>query len=288
MRKNQSKPQLFQLLTVLILPLFIYFSCKKPTVREGTNEELQNVTLAETTLASPCDNLVCEDCTFQETIENDTSEYTTILGGTYANPYSIANMTQAYNNIHGTHLTSMSTTHYYVRLKPQTEAQFDILDDSLDLELYDYPLDRVVLQDGEYWPDAYTNLVQGEYPWFYTVVPANFQFPSGITYQNLAPLNIPDDDGLVEDEAFNITGNNECNGVIQSKTKSTQTSRAKVLRLNWYSQTFFKIVPLDIIGTMPRVNVCRFRIAALGIIGIMGYCNVSKIRPHRQICIHRE
>ena len=139
-------------------------------------DETQNVLRVQTALANPCDNLVCEDCSFQETIENDTTDYTTILGGTYSNPYSIPTMTQAYNNIHGTNIQSVSTTHYYVRFKPQTIAHLNTLD-SLDLELYDYPLDRVVLQDGDYYPSAYTGLGPNEYPWLYTVVHLNFQFP---------------------------------------------------------------------------------------------------------------
>ena len=197
----------------------ILFSCKKSEITELPLEEIAST--VNTTASSGCDVTVCEDCSFQETIENDTTEYTTILGGTYLNPYSIANMTQAYNNIHGTNLQSVGTTHYYVRFKPQTEADVRTLD-SLDLELYDYPLDRVVIQDGDYWPEAYTNLGQNEYPWFYTVVESNFQFPSGITYENLAPLNIPNDDAALEDEAFNLTGNNECGGGASPSAKIIQ------------------------------------------------------------------
>src|SRR3954467_13998664 len=102
-------------------------------------------------------------------------------------------MTQAYNNVNGTSLTSVPTTHYYVKFKPQSTNDLSVLD-SLDLELYDYPLDREVIQDGDYWPSAYTNLGTNEFPWLYTVVESNFQFPAGITYQILASLNIPDDD----------------------------------------------------------------------------------------------
>jgi hypothetical protein len=237
MKKGQENLPLAKLLTLLLFPLFFYFSCKKADVKKETGEELRDVTSA-VTLSDPCNTLVCEDCTFQETIENDTSEYTTILGGTYANPYSIPNMTQAYNNIHGTHLQSVSTTHYYVKFKPQTDADFNKLD-SLDLELYDYPLDKVVLQDGDYWPSAYTGLGPNEYPWLYTVVPSNFQFPAGITYQNLGSLNIPDNDGLVEDEAFNLTGNNECSGTVLSKSRpslpdSNQSSTAKLVQPDFF------------------------------------------------------
>ena len=100
MGKNQPTLHVIKLPAILISPLFIYFSCKKPDVEKEMGEELQNTTVSA--MGDPCDNLVCEDCTFQETIENDTTEYATVLGGTYSNPYSISTMTQAYNNIHGT------------------------------------------------------------------------------------------------------------------------------------------------------------------------------------------
>ncbi len=127
-------------------------------------------------------------------------------------------MTQAYNYIHGTNIQSVSTTHFYVKFKPQTVSDLNKLD-SLDLELYDYPLDREVIQDGDYWPEAYTGIGPNEYPWLYTVVGSNFQFPSGISYQILASLNIPDDDPTLEDRAFFITGNTEC-----GETTSTNAS----------------------------------------------------------------
>ena len=222
----QTKRQLAKLLTTIFLffSLSILFSCKK-SVLEEPPEVVSSVANATTT--NGCETTICEDCSFQEMIEEDTTEHATVLGGVYSNPYSIANMTLAYNNVNGTNIQSVTTTHYYVRFKPQTEAQLKILD-SLDLELYDHPLDRVVIQDGDYWPEAYANLAPNEYPWFYTVVESNFQFPPGITYQNLAPLNIPNDNAALEDEAFNLTGNNECGGgtipVASSPTGGTQNS----------------------------------------------------------------
>src|SRR5206468_9164007 len=171
MDTKTNKLQLVKRLLIPSVSLFtfsiLFFYCKKAALKEIAP---QNVALAQAPVTSICDSLFCEDCAFQEAIENDTAEYPTILGGTFSNPYSIQTMTQAYNLVHGTHLTSVGTTHYYVRFKPQTVNDLKKLD-SLDLELYDYPLNRVVNQDGDYWPDAYINLAANEYPWLYTVVP---------------------------------------------------------------------------------------------------------------------
>lgn len=227
----QPKPIKLQPLKLFAfaLPILILVGCKKP---DATEIQLPNVSSALSSTTSTCDTTICEDCAFQETIEHDTTEYITILGGTYLNPYSIQNMTQAYNIVYGTNLQSVSTTHYYVKFKPQTEQDFNALD-SLDLELYDYPLDRVVLQDGDYWPDGYTNLGQNEYPWLYTVVQSNFQFPPGISYQIIAPLNIPDNDPAWEDEAELLTGNLECGTTFTKaelpKTDSNQQKSSKIV-----------------------------------------------------------
>jgi len=90
--------------------------------------------------------------------------------------------------------------------------------DSLDLDLFDYPLDKNVIQEGEYWPDAYVGLGQNEFPWLYTVVDAGFQFPAGITHEILESEYIPDDDGPLEDLAFEMTGNEECPNNIDPST----------------------------------------------------------------------
>jgi len=223
MHTNQTRLQLVKPFTLIFLLflLYILFSCKKQELQEPS-EIVSSATSAVPT--NGCETTICEDCTFQEMIEMIRQPYATVLGGTYSNPYSISNMTLAYNIVHGTNVQSVSTTHYYVRFKPQTEADLETLE-SLDLELFDYPLDRIVSQEGDYWPEAYTNLGPNEYPWFYTVVESNFQFPNGILYENLAPLNIPNDDAALENAAFNLTGNNECGGMIATSSSPTNTNQ---------------------------------------------------------------
>src|SRR5690348_6748939 len=94
----------------------IFFGCKKSDFKEPSSEDISSdveVTESVTNMtSSDCDVTVCEDCSLQETIGNDTTNYATVLGGTYTNPYSISNMTLAYNSIHGTNLSSVATTHY--------------------------------------------------------------------------------------------------------------------------------------------------------------------------------
>lgn len=75
MPANQNKLQHAKLLApiVLLFSFSILFSCKKIDVKDSASE---NVSSANTTsnITSECDVTICEDCVFQETIENDTTE----------------------------------------------------------------------------------------------------------------------------------------------------------------------------------------------------------------------
>jgi len=203
---------------LLLIPLFLIpTSCKKINQEEANEikSKSENSQLSSRNPNANCDlsTTICEDCNFQEQADEGEEDSPTILGDVYNNPYSIPNMTAAFNYIYFISITTITTTHYYVRFKPTDAIQCGILD-SLDLDLYDYPLDRQVVQDGDYWPEAYTGLSSGEYPWLYTVVPKNFDFPSEVQRETLAPLHIPDDNTTLEDEAFYITDNSVCDSIV--------------------------------------------------------------------------
>jgi len=171
-------------------------------------EEIQTNSLKP---PSDCDltTTICEDWQVQEYIDEDTANRPTFLGREYINPYSLRNMTTAFNYVYSNNISQVNTTHYYVRFKPRDVFELNLLD-SLDLELYDYPLNYQVLEDGDYWPEAYNGLGQGEHPWLYTVVEQDFRLPDGIQTEILESLHIPNDNQILEDEAFFITGNSEC------------------------------------------------------------------------------
>ena len=115
-----------------------------------------------------------------EPITEYDDELPTILGNQLPNPYTLRNMAAAYNALYGTSLTTVPTTDLYVRFDPTTEEQFAYLEDSLDLALYDHPLDYEVIQDGDYYVDSRKTIE--DLPFLYTVVEPNFEFPSGIPY----------------------------------------------------------------------------------------------------------
>lgn len=211
----KTKSMIFRNFYVCILIiLFFAISCKKNLYNEFNVETKSESNTSSVFLESsnPCElNTTCEDCYFQDQSNNDTTQSPTVLGAVYNNPYSIANMTTAYNNVNSTNISSISTTHFYVRFKPSSPYQLITLD-SLDLELYDYPLNREIINEGDYWPDAYQNLQSNEQPWLYTVVENTFIFPNNIVYEVLESLHIPDDNPALEHNAYTITGHSvDCN-----------------------------------------------------------------------------
>ncbi len=118
-----------------------------------------------------------------------------ILGNQLANPYTVANMQQAYDILYGPGQTIIAN-YMYVRFKSANEDQLGILEDNEDLELQDYPMDYAVTQDGDYYQDP--NLGTEDISWLYTTVPVSYTPPAGIQYQILSTLYIPDNNTVLE------------------------------------------------------------------------------------------
>jgi hypothetical protein len=93
------------------------------------------------------------------------------------------------------------------------EEQTQFLQES-ELNLFDYPLDREVEEEGDYYLQPGMN--PDDYPWLYTVVDISYQPPADIVYEVLQEIHVPDQDIWLEDEALKITGNSiddSCGGI---------------------------------------------------------------------------
>ena len=126
-------------------------------------------------------------------VDNDSIERITVLGAQEPNPYLIPNMQKAYTNL-GYSANLATITNLYVRFKP-TVAQLAVLDSLMEaqgLDLFDTPMDYDVTYEGDYYQDP--SIPDSLPTWQYAVVPPNFSFPPGITYQTLAQIHIPPDD----------------------------------------------------------------------------------------------
>lgn len=192
------------LLFILSFSLMIFASCKKEPFQEIEADEValqkKNARLAGS--AQAMSSGTCVSVVQSETVY-DTLQTQTLLGYKLVNnPYSVTKMRQAYQNLYGTTAT-FTANKKYVRFKPANETQLKTLVEQ-DLDLYDYPLDYEVTQQGDYYNQG---LPATEIPWFYTVVNYSYTPPTGITYQVLENIYVPDNDIYLENEAFRITGN---------------------------------------------------------------------------------
>ncbi len=161
-----------------------------------------------------------------------------ILGEKLKNPYSVENMQKAYDNLQADNTlksaVNIKTTHYYVRFRPKSFQELNILTRDTTLHIYDYPLDVEIKRGGTHYHDP--SIPRNQITWQYTVVPVDYVFPD-IQHQKLADLFLQEETGELEElksgsidyfdwltletEALRITGNldeNEVNGVELKST----------------------------------------------------------------------
>lgn len=129
-------------------------------------------------------------------------------------------MTQAYNTYYASQLTTVPVTDLYVKFSPLNEAQLVLLEDSLDLDLYDYPLDYEVVTDGDYYPQP--GKAAEDMPDFYTTVPVSFTFPAGVPYTILEELHFPHNDVILEALAESIAAGGHYSGVLLNAAQQGQ------------------------------------------------------------------
>lgn len=125
----------------------------------------------------------------QAQVENEQIDLTGItkLGRKLENPYSVINMKKAWESLSRTSKVSKSgdieTTHLYIKFKPKTEEELDLLKRDSTLVLYDIPLDFEVEENGNFYHDPEVPLDQPTYQ--YTSISVNTQLPSGVAYEIL-------------------------------------------------------------------------------------------------------
>lgn len=163
-----------------------------------------------------------------------TDETYMILGSQLNNPYSIPNMTAAYNAFFNMQFGTVSVTHKYVRFAPANESQIAMLDDSLELDVYTHPLDYEVLQDVDLYVPPVGTIE--DIPYLYTVVPANYNLPTNIAYTLLADLHLPEGEAAlyIEElaESMALGANYSSNSFFQGGSNVTMIAREDVTLSN--------------------------------------------------------
>lgn len=137
----------------------------------------------------------------------DSARSATVLAYRLPNPYTVPNMRQAYQNLYGGSGNHINASHLYVRFKPTSKEQLLTLIETLDLDMYEVPLDYKVSHYGDFYQDP--GVPMEEITWQYTVVPVNFSFPAGIQHQTLSEVYVPaENQDVLEAEAQYLVGLN--------------------------------------------------------------------------------
>ncbi len=197
----------------MMLPALVLVSCSK---EGGSPVEVDPVSTKEK----------------EEVVSHEMME----LGRRLENPYSVTNVGAALAALYPTRSSaSVPVSDYYVRFLPKDTCEFNLLSD-LGVEMFDHPMDREILKDGDYYHDP--SLPEEKITWQYAVVSPDFNFPEGIVYELLDKCFIPDEvstrglDGLdwdaIERKSFEITDNG---GLLvpQTRAKSKPSGRIAIV-----------------------------------------------------------
>ena len=212
-----------KILGIVLLISLVIFSCKK-----------ENINQLDTKNKISDDNII--------------NEQMTQLIRKLDNPYSVSNMKNALDSIQRsnkrftTDELEIVTTHLYLKFKPKNNNELEILKDDSSLILYSYPLDYDITL-GTYYHDP---SIPDSLPTYqYCSVPVDKKIPSGIEYELLDELFIPDEnkdginlnktksnDDLVSrlvEESFRLTGNLDSN-TLDRKVKASNWRPAGKIR----------------------------------------------------------
>ena len=104
-----------------------------------------------------------------------------VLGERLTNPYSLNNMRAAYESLYGAGSgDKLKANSLYVRFLPADSTQLSKIS---CLELFDYPLDYEILNEGLRYYDS--DIMENEITWQYANVPVDYAFPEDMKYEIL-------------------------------------------------------------------------------------------------------
>jgi hypothetical protein len=126
---------------------------------------------------------------------NDTVKPIIVGAKITQNPFSVENMTRAWNILYpDCKVTSLNPTDKYIKLKPNSAEQVYELKKDISLTLFEFPLDYKVIEMGDYYDDP----TAGEFQNFYGIIGSEQSMPANIDREVLSELYLDDSDPLLE------------------------------------------------------------------------------------------
>ena len=179
-------------------------------------------------------------------ISNNSSDPEMIkLGKKRENPYSLENVTKAYQTLQTDGVLrvpiNIQATNLYVRFLPKSEEEYQTLKKQ-GYELFDYPLEYERIEGGSYYHDP--SLPTNGFTWIYVVLPIDYIFGE-IKYEIISELVLQSESEVssisaqklkgidtnywsqIEQKSFELTGNEyyskkeSTSGMMKAKVKPT-------------------------------------------------------------------
>ncbi len=274
----QNKSKLFSL---LVICAFIG-ACKKDAIDRAdtsvnaTLKQGAKILYAGAALGSSLERTDSDN----PALSTDTTVKKIVLGATLLNPYTLPNMTQAFQNVYGQlPPNTLSATDRYIQFSPSNESEFIALLEDKNIEKSSYPLDKIVVSSGSYYEQAGVNFVS-TFPVIYSVVPMGTVLPA-VPYQVIAQMYIPKSSPIWEQEAFKLTNNDDF------MTNDFKQNRASII--NTVRQNPCSDLPLEFLSLIGGCNVESEKAArgsqkVHGIVEVENYpACPSKWRPIRKV-----
>ena len=121
----------------------------------------------------------------------DGIHWNSVLGKKLENPYSVANMQRAWDNLYGgQNKETITASHYYIKFFPYGEDDLTLLHNDTLLNLYQYPLDYEVIEGSTTYQDP--TIPEGIPTPLYASVPVTYEIPN-VDYEVLEELFIPEE-----------------------------------------------------------------------------------------------
>jgi hypothetical protein len=174
---------------------------------------------------------------YEREISSKSENEVIVLGKKLENPYSIDVMRRACSELAslrsgGDVPPEIEVTDLYVRFLPKDSAEYNkLLADSL--ELFDYPLDYEIEQEGSYYHDP--SVPEGQITWQYTTVKPDYKFPD-MTYEILEECYLPELEDAEDDDVESEEDSDEDTNGLRSK-KSESLSFAEKLERKAFELT---------------------------------------------------
>ncbi|MEO1628668.1 MAG: hypothetical protein AAFV25_26205, partial [Bacteroidota bacterium] len=139
-------------------------------------------------------------------LRSDPDEYVqTLLGAKRNNPYTVTNMTEAWNHLYpDDQYASLPATHKYLKFTPADVDQLVAIIEN-DLDHFDYPVEYELIREGDYYLSPGKTL--DDLPELYAVVPSADALPAGVgQYDLIEELVLPPYNSFLTAQAFTQLG----------------------------------------------------------------------------------